>query len=76
MGQFSRFIRPGAKRIVSTSTSDDFIATAALNPVGKIAIVVLNLTYRQTFIRVWLHGQFVKYQCPPNATITFVLQPV
>ncbi|HUJ73165.1 MAG TPA: glycoside hydrolase family 30 protein [Verrucomicrobiae bacterium] len=76
LGQFSRFIRPGAKRIVSTSTSDDFIATAALNSDGKIAVVVLNLQDRQTFLRVWLHGKFVKYQCPPNATITFVLQPV
>ncbi len=76
LGQFSRFIRPGAKRIVSTSTSDDFIATAALNTDGKIAVVVLNLQDRQTFLRVWLRGKFVKYQCPPNATITFILQPV
>ena len=44
LGQFSRFIRPGAKRIVCTSNSDDLIATAALNPDGKIAVVVLNLT--------------------------------
>jgi len=76
LGQFSRFIRPGAKRIVCTSNSDDLIATAALNSDGKIAVVVLNLTDRQTFMRVWLRGKFVKYQCPPNATITFVLQPV
>ena len=76
LGQFSRFIRPGAKRIVCTSNSDDLIATAALNSDGKIAVVVLNLTDRQTFMRVWLRGKFVKYQCPPNATITFILQPV
>ena len=76
LGQFSRFIRPGAKRIVSTSTSDDFIATAALNSDGKIAVVVFNLQNHETFMRVWLHGKFVKYQCPPNATITFLLQPV
>jgi glucosylceramidase len=76
LGQFSRFIRPGAKRIVCTSNSDDFIATAALNSDGKIAVVVLNLQNHETFMRVWLHGKFVKYQCPPNATITFILQPV
>src|SRR5450759_667746 len=40
LGQFSRFIRPGAKRIVCTSNSDDFIATAALNSDGKIAVGV------------------------------------
>jgi glucosylceramidase len=76
LGQFSRFIHPGAKRIVCTSTSDDFIATAALNSDGKIAVVVFNLKDRETFMRVWLRGQFVKYQCPPNATITFILQPI
>jgi glucosylceramidase len=76
LGQFSRFIHPGAKRIVCTSTSDDFIATAALNSDGKIAVVVFNLKDRETFMRVWLRGQFVKYQCPSNATITFILQPI
>lgn len=75
LGQFSRFIRPGAKRIACTTNSDDFIATAALNPDGKIAVVILNLTDHQEFMRVWLRGNFVKYNCPPNATITFILQP-
>jgi glucosylceramidase len=74
-GQFSRFIRPGAKRIACTSNSDDFIATAALNTDGKIAVVVNNLTNRQTFFRVWRRGQFVKYEAPANATITFVFAP-
>jgi glucosylceramidase len=76
MGQFSRFIRPGARRIATTSNSDDLIATAALNTDGKIAVVVLNLKDQQTFMRVWLRGKFVKIQCPPNATVTFILQPV
>jgi glucosylceramidase len=76
LGQFSRFIRPGAKRIACTSSSDDFIATAALNPDGTVAVVVCNLTARDTFLRVWRRGQFVKYQCPPNGTITFVFQPI
>jgi glucosylceramidase len=75
-GQFSRFIRPGAKRIACTSSSDDFIATAALNPDGKIAVVVHNLTASKTFFRVWMRGKFVKYQSPPGATITFILQPI
>jgi glucosylceramidase len=74
-GQFSRFIRPGARRIACTSSSDDFIATAFLNPDGAVAVVVNNLTDRGMFFRVWRRGQFVKYESPANATITFVLQP-
>ena len=42
-GQFSRFMRPGAKRIPCTSNSDDFVATAALNPDASIAVVVHTL---------------------------------
>jgi glucosylceramidase len=76
LGQFSRFIRPGAKRIATTSNSDDLIATAALNTDGKIAVVVLNLKDREIFMRVWLRGKFVKYTCPANGTATFILQPV
>jgi glucosylceramidase len=76
LGQFSRFIRPDAKRIVCTSNSDDFIATAALNADGKIAVVALNLQDREIFMRVWRHGKFVKYKCPANGTVTFILQPI
>lgn len=76
MGQFSRFIRPGAKRIVTTSNSDDLIATAAINPDGKIAVVVLNLRDKDIFMRVWRNKQFVKYTIPANGTVTFVLLPV
>ena len=76
LGQFSRFIRPGAKRIPCTSNSDDLIATAALNSDGKIAVVVLNLKDAEMFMRVWLRGKYVKHRCPANATITFVLEPV
>jgi len=74
LGQFHVSSGPVQKRIACTSTSDDFIATAALNADGKIAVVVLNLTDHQSFLRVWLRGKFVKYQCPPNGTITFILQ--
>ena len=74
-GQFSRFIRPGAKRIACTSNSDDLLATAAINPDGKVAVVVQNLTAQEIFFRVWERGQGVRYTSPPNATITFVLTP-
>ncbi|HVM48306.1 MAG TPA: glycoside hydrolase family 30 protein [Candidatus Acidoferrum sp.] len=74
-GQFSRFIRPGAKRIPCTSSSDEFIATAALNPDGSIAVVVNNLTDKETFFRVWRRGQALRYTSPPNATMSFLFQP-
>lgn len=44
IGHFSKFIRPGARRILSSCSIDTLQATAWRNPDGRIAIVVLNTT--------------------------------
>ncbi len=44
LGHFSRFIRPGAVRILCASTRDDLEVTGFLNPDGTSAVVVLNRT--------------------------------
>ncbi len=42
MAHFSKFIRPGAKRIKVDSGSENLQVTAAKNPDGSIAVVILN----------------------------------
>jgi glucosylceramidase len=42
MGHFSKFIRPGAKKINSTGSRSQLLTTAFINTDGKIAIVVMN----------------------------------
>jgi glucosylceramidase len=42
MAHFSRFIRPGAVRIGVDNPDDSLQITAAQNPDGSIAVVVLN----------------------------------
>ena len=42
IGHFSRFIRPGARRILCASTHDDLETTAFLNPGGACSVVILN----------------------------------
>jgi len=42
IGHFSKFIRPGAKRISSGTTSNDLTATAFVNPDGSLVVVALN----------------------------------
>ena len=71
-GQFSRFIKPGAKRLACTSSSDDFIATAFMNPDGKTAVVVLNLTDTDRNFQMWVEGRVAKYGCPAKGIITMV----
>jgi glucosylceramidase len=44
IGHFSKFIRPGAQRIISSATKDALQTTAFLNPDHSIAVVVMNTT--------------------------------
>jgi glucosylceramidase len=73
LGHFSRFIEPGARRIACTSSSDDFVATAFLNPDGKIAVVLTNLTDHDEIFQLWVAGEVIKYTSPAHGIITMVL---
>ncbi|MCJ8211067.1 glycosyl hydrolase [Mucilaginibacter sp. RS28] len=44
IGHFSKYIKPGAKRIISSASRDRLLTTAYLNPDGKIAVIVMNPT--------------------------------
>jgi glucosylceramidase len=73
LGHFSRFIRPGAKRIACTSNSDDLTATAFINNDGKTAVVVLNQTDKDIEFKTWMNGQIVKTNSPAHSIITLVI---
>jgi glucosylceramidase len=42
LGHFSKFIRPGAKRVAASSSRDYLQTTAFINTDGQLAVVVLN----------------------------------
>lgn len=44
IGHFSKYIRPGAKRVASTRYTDNLEVTAFKNTDGTVAVVVLNRT--------------------------------
>jgi len=71
-GHFSRFVKPGAKRIACTSSSDNFIATAFKNPDGKVAVIILNVSDADREFQVWVNGKVAKYSSPAHAIITMV----
>jgi glucosylceramidase len=49
IGQFSKFIKPGAKRIGTSSYTDKLEVTAFKNPDSKIVVVILNRTDNDIF---------------------------
>lgn len=73
IGHFSKFARPGARRIISSSTLDSLLTTAFLNRDGSIAVVVMNLADQAQPFCLWLGGKAAETSCPPHSIITLVI---
>jgi len=73
IGHFSKFIRPGAKRIVSSPSIDTIETTAFVNPDGSIAVVVLNTADKPQTFNLWIQGKSVKNTSPAHSIITFLI---
>jgi glucosylceramidase len=72
IGHFSRFIRPGARRIISSATVDNLLTTAFLNVDGKIAVVVMNSSAGAQPFYLWVSGKAAKTSSPAHSIETFV----
>jgi glucosylceramidase len=73
IGHFSKFIRPGAKRISCSSNMDQLLATAFINTGGSIAVVVMNDKETAFDLSLWIAGKASKVKLPEHSIITFVL---
>src|ERR1019366_956350 len=76
IGHFSKFIRPGAKRIISSSTADKLLTTAFLNQDGKIAVIVLNLSNQAQPFILWLGGKATRTSSPAHSIITLMISEI
>lgn len=72
IGHFSKFIKPGAKRIVSSSSRAQLLTTGFLNPDGSIAVIVMNPTEEKIAYRMYLGGQAVETVSLPHSIATLV----
>ncbi len=73
IGHFSKFIRPGAKRIVSSSNRDWLQTTAFRNPDGKLAVVVMNSGDKPQEFQLWIKGQGATTTSPAHSIATYVI---
>ena len=72
IGQFSKFIHPGAKRIISSSSRSVLQTTAFMNEDGSIATVVLNEGDKQIDYFIWINGKAAKVTSLPHSIQTLV----
>ncbi|MBK8556281.1 MAG: glycoside hydrolase family 30 protein [Lewinellaceae bacterium] len=54
MAHFSKFIRPGARRIGFENPDKDVMVTAAKNPDGSVAVVLFNPTDTEKLVKITL----------------------
>jgi glucosylceramidase len=73
IGHFSKFIRPGAKRIGTTTNRDWLQATAFRNPDGKVAVVVMNSGDKPQDFQLWIKGQAASTTAAPHSMATYVI---
>jgi glucosylceramidase len=72
IGHFSKFIRPGAKRLACSSNRAILQATAFVNPDGKIAVVVMNEGDAALEFRMYVGDQAVVAASPAHSIQTLV----
>ena len=72
MAHFSKFIRPQAVKIGCEIDNKELMATAVLNPDGKIALVVFNPTESKQTIEIHLNNKntFISIDAKALQTIT------
>jgi glucosylceramidase len=74
IGQFSKFIRPGAQRIITSSNRDQLQATAFINSNGKLAVVVLNTSDDKIDYHLWINGDAADATSLPHSIATLIVE--
>ncbi|MDO3628066.1 glycoside hydrolase family 30 protein [Mucilaginibacter sp. BT774] len=74
IGHFSKFIKPGARRISSSASRDKLLTTAYINPDGKLAVVVMNKTDEKIDYFLWIKGKAAKVSSDPHSIETLVVE--
>jgi glucosylceramidase len=73
LGHFSRFVRPGARRVASSSNRDKLLSTAFQNKDGKLAIIVMNKTKDEIPYYIWINGEAAETRSLPHSISTFII---
>jgi len=74
IGHLSKFIRPGAKRVASSSNRDALLTTAFLNPDAKLAVVVMNQGGQRIPYHLWIQGKAIELTALPHSISTMVVE--
>ena len=72
IGHFSKFVRPGARRIAASPSRSALLSTAFVNPDGKVSVVVMNRGEQEISYFLWLDGNAAEIKSLPHSIQTLV----
>ncbi|RYF89332.1 MAG: glycosyl hydrolase [Chitinophagaceae bacterium] len=72
LGHFSKFIKPGAKRVSAASSRSQLLTTAFLNEDGKTVVVVMNQSDINTPYSLWINGKAAPSVAAPHSISTLI----
>ena len=73
IGHFSKFIRPGAKRLTTGTTANHLSATSFLNSDGSLIVVALNESDDEVKYMLTIQGKTASLNIPARSIQTIVL---
>jgi glucosylceramidase len=73
IGHFSRFIKPGARRVLCAASRQDLESTAFVNPDGATVVVVMNRTEEAIGLRLQVGDQATSTELPARSIATYLL---
>jgi glucosylceramidase len=72
IGHFSKFIKAGAKRIISSSSRSQLLTTAFKNEDGKVVVIVMNQSGIKTPFNLWINGKAAACDAPAHSISTLI----
>jgi glucosylceramidase len=72
IGHFSKFIQPGAKRVIASPSRSQLISTAFQNPDESTVVIVMNQSDVEVEYYLWVEGQAVAVKGLPHSISTLV----
>src|SRR4051794_15926094 len=73
IGHFSKFVRPGARKIATSPSRSALLATGFINPDGKMSIVVMNKGDQKVDYYLWIDGNAAQVSSLPHSIQTLVV---
>jgi len=74
LGHFSKFVRPGDKRIISSSNRESLLTTAFINAEGKLAVIVMNTSDDKIPYQLCISAKAAALTALPHSISTLLVQ--